>query len=45
MTLAGASLTLFSGLYVLYREQGERPAVDQPEGKGDEQSQAGTGSL
>ena len=29
MTLAGASLTLLSGLYVLYREQRERPVVEQ----------------
>ena len=33
MTLAGASLTLLSGLYVLYREQRERPVVEPPEGK------------
>ena len=33
MTLAGAFLTLFSGIYVLYREQRERPGVEQPEGK------------
>ena len=30
MTLAGAFLTLFSGSYVLYREQRERPEVEQP---------------
>jgi S-adenosylmethionine uptake transporter len=30
MTLAGAFLTLFSGIYVLYREQRERPGVDSP---------------
>ena len=34
MTLAGAFLTLFSGIYVLYREQRERPRVEQPESKG-----------
>jgi drug/metabolite transporter (DMT)-like permease len=47
MTLAGAFLTLFSGIYVLYREQRERPAVEPPEGEragstkavGDEQYQ------
>jgi len=33
MTLAGASLALLSGLYVLYREQRERPVMAQPEGK------------
>jgi drug/metabolite transporter (DMT)-like permease len=33
MTLAGAFLTLFSGIYVLYREQRERPVVEQTEGK------------
>lgn len=33
MTLAGACLTLFSGIYVLYREQRERPVVEQTEGK------------
>jgi drug/metabolite transporter (DMT)-like permease len=33
MTLAGAFLTLFSGIYVLYREQRERPEVEQPESK------------
>ena len=31
-TLAGAFLTLFSGLYVLYRERRERPVVEQLEG-------------
>jgi drug/metabolite transporter (DMT)-like permease len=30
LTLAGAVLTLFSGIYVLYREQRERPEVEQP---------------
>jgi drug/metabolite transporter (DMT)-like permease len=33
MTLAGAFLTLFSGIYVLYREQREGPAVEQLEGE------------
>jgi S-adenosylmethionine uptake transporter len=33
MTLAGASLALLSGLYVLYRERRERPVVEQIEGK------------
>jgi drug/metabolite transporter (DMT)-like permease len=33
LTLAGASLALGSGLYVLYQEQRERPEGDQPEGK------------
>jgi hypothetical protein len=33
MTLAGASLALLSGLYVLYREQRERPVLEQPDGK------------
>jgi drug/metabolite transporter (DMT)-like permease len=33
MTLAGAFLTLFSGIYVLYREQREPRVVEQPEGK------------
>jgi drug/metabolite transporter (DMT)-like permease len=33
MTLAGAVLTLSSGMYVLYREQRERPVMEQPEGK------------
>jgi drug/metabolite transporter (DMT)-like permease len=33
MTLAGAFLTLFSGIYVLYREQRERPRVEPPEGE------------
>ena len=32
-TLAGASLTLFSGLYVLYRERRERPVVEQLDSK------------
>jgi drug/metabolite transporter (DMT)-like permease len=29
MTLIGAFLTLFSGMYVLYREQRERPILPQ----------------
>jgi drug/metabolite transporter (DMT)-like permease len=33
MTLAGAFLTLFSGIYVLYREQRERPGVEQLKGE------------
>ncbi len=33
MTLVGASLTLLSGLYVLYREQRERPVVEQLHGR------------
>ena len=33
MTLAGASLALFSGLYVLYREQRDRTVGERPEGK------------
>ncbi|UCC75588.1 MAG: DMT family transporter, partial [Anaerolineales bacterium] len=28
MTLAGALLALFSGMYILYREQRERPVVE-----------------
>ena len=32
-TVVGASLTLFSGMYVLYREQRERPVLEQPDGK------------
>jgi S-adenosylmethionine uptake transporter len=34
MTLAGAVLTLFSGVYVLYREQRERPGVEQLDSQG-----------
>jgi hypothetical protein len=34
MTLAGAFLTLFSGIYVLYREQRERPVVEQLDSQG-----------
>jgi hypothetical protein len=31
MTVAGAFLTLFSGIYSLYREQRERPVVEPPD--------------
>jgi drug/metabolite transporter (DMT)-like permease len=34
MTLAGAFLTLTSGIYVLYREQRERPGVEQLDSQG-----------
>jgi drug/metabolite transporter (DMT)-like permease len=30
MTVAGASLTLLSGMYILYRDRQERPIVDKP---------------